>query len=598
MAVPAPSTTQAKQSSTDSHGSHKKPPVPSFVKRKLWLLIAVPYIVGILWTCAHPVVSIVTGELKCRGWFIDENSLDAGNFRYDANFQLPSPKKSDEKPISSLCQALDTQDIMGNVKCYRFSDSFEVAKLVPISNAITPVSEAIALVIPSSDDWLADPYHNSMLQFMKRLASSNSSPWLAKTVLLISPTASTNQTLTETVSSFLNSYLGTGDSSITELLPPSFTTAMIRNLLVLNVSAAISDTAEKPLNEIRLMPQGRRGILPNMDLVFLVMTVISRATFLDSRRYDTNFIMHPHTRASKEWHHWVASQSLPPSISSWLDELGDLVLFIRTLAVGPYPAHAPTLERGIDSLTLELYFSGTDNQASFVILDFVKRLEGMVRALSNLHERLHHSMTQYLMPSPFKFVSHSEYLIPNLLFLLPLVVRAVSIILWRLDGLFCFSACQVVLMVAGIALVVHHFSEVPEALTVPLVLVYGLIPAACSSLKETLASYQSLHFLTCLVAIYIMIPLILGHVSLALPSVVLWSFVIAMLSHRHKAGGGRMFRRAVVLPLLLLLTWPPIWVQQFFGDYSPYVVFVHLPLHLLASVLWYRSHGLAAASPL
>jgi len=594
MTVPAPLTTTVEQSTiSDGQTSSKKSSVLNFVKRRLWLLIAVPYAIGILWTCAHPVVSIVTGELKCRGWFIDENSLDAGNFRYNANFLAPGSKQNGGRRISSLCEALDKQD-MDNMDCQRLSsDTFEVAKLVPISNAITPVSEAIAIVIPSSSDWFVDPYHNGMLQFMQRLATAKESPWLAKTVLLIAPTSSTNHTLAETVSSFLDAYLGTRNGSDVQSLPPSFTTAMIRNLLVLDVASAPVDEAgvQTPLNEVLLMPQGRRGVLPNMDLVFLLMTVYSRANFLDTRRYETHFLLHPHAESSRRWRQLVASQPLPSSVQSWLNELGDLALFARTLALGPYPAHAPTLERGIDSITLQIRFRGhTARLQTQFILDFVKRLEGVVRALSNLHERLHHSMTQYLMPSPRKFVSHSEYLIPNVLLLLPLVVRAVSLILWQMEGNFDFSAFQVVVGIGGVVLGIYeasHYFVDPAALTVLLVVVYGSIPAAVRflfpTMKNKTASYQSLHFLTCLTAIYFIIPLILGHVSLAFPSALLWSLLIGMLSHRPQRG----VRHTIVLPLLLLITWPPILVQQVFGYYSPYISFVHLPLHLLVSILWY-----------
>lgn len=370
---------------------------------------------------------------------------------------------------------------------------------------------------------------------------------------------------------------------------------MIRNLLVLNVTSTSRSEMAKPLNEVILMPQGRRGVLPNMDLVFLAMTVIARATFMDSRRYETIFIVHPHADASRGWRAFVDSTTLiPASLRSWLSELGDLALFARTLALGPYPAHAPTLERGIDAVTLQIHFSTPDAatsraQAEFE-LEFVKRLEGMVRALSNLHERLHHSVTQYLMPSPFKFVSHTEYLIPNLLLLLPLVVRAVSLILSEMkDVKFDFAAFQMVVGVGVTALGIYEVCRLMDtmAVTVLVVMVYGAIPVACRfvfSKEQQASSYQSLHFLTCLAAIYFIVPLILGHVSLALPSALLWSPLIGMLSHRPATTTSRA---SVVLPFLLLCTWPPIWVQRVFGTYSIYISFVHLPLHLLVSVLWY-----------
>ena len=32
---------------------------------------------GITWTCCHPIMSVLTGEFhKCRGWFLDEHSIE------------------------------------------------------------------------------------------------------------------------------------------------------------------------------------------------------------------------------------------------------------------------------------------------------------------------------------------------------------------------------------------------------------------------------------------------------------------------------------------------------------------------------------------
>ena len=40
------------------------------------IAIAIPYIVGVSWILCHPIISVVTGELKCRGVYIDEHQLD------------------------------------------------------------------------------------------------------------------------------------------------------------------------------------------------------------------------------------------------------------------------------------------------------------------------------------------------------------------------------------------------------------------------------------------------------------------------------------------------------------------------------------------
>lgn len=559
---------------TSQASSQSLHPLVDVLKRRLWLLIILPYIAGAVWTLAYPIVSIVTGELKCRGWFIDENSLDAGSFRYNSKF-LP-PRKG--AGVASMCQAIaQVSRSDDNVECYNHDGTFDVAKLVPISNAVTPVSESIVIVIPSSEEWFASAFHNAMLQFTKHLATSSSSPWLAKTILLVSP--SSNLTIAETVSSFLDSFLGVADGS-TLMLPPSYTTAMIRNLIVLDVRA---DTAGAPLNEVLVMPQGRRGVLPNMDLVFLFMSVYSRANFMDQRRYETNFLVHPYATASVRWRKWVASH-VPAQLRGWISELGDLALFARTLAVGPYAAHAPALERGIDSLTLQIRFTGRSSPVGTeFILEVFQWLEGIVRALSNLHERLHHSMSQYLMPSPSKFVSHSEYLTSHVVLILPLVVRALSLIFWDIET-FDLKSITAVALIWTVALGLHEVSTFLELaqMNLLLVFIYGSIPLACRFLSSKQPStHQSLHFLTCVAAVYAFVPLILGNVALAFPSAVLFTPLIAMLSHELQG-----VRQSIVMPSILIITWPPVLMLGIFGYYSSYITMVYIPLHLLLCVLW------------
>ena len=54
------------------------------LKRIIPLLLTVPYFLGIIWTLLHPILSVVTGELKCRGKYIDENGLDVHRHRVES----------------------------------------------------------------------------------------------------------------------------------------------------------------------------------------------------------------------------------------------------------------------------------------------------------------------------------------------------------------------------------------------------------------------------------------------------------------------------------------------------------------------------------
>ena len=44
------------------------------------VVIMIPLIVGVLWILSHPLISIVTGEMKCRGVYIDEHQLDPNGY--------------------------------------------------------------------------------------------------------------------------------------------------------------------------------------------------------------------------------------------------------------------------------------------------------------------------------------------------------------------------------------------------------------------------------------------------------------------------------------------------------------------------------------
>jgi glycosylphosphatidylinositol transamidase len=262
-------------------------------------------------------------------------------------------------------------------------------------------------------------------------------------------------------------------------------------------------------------------------------------------------------------------------------------LFAKTMALGPYAAHAPLLERGIDALTLHVRLTSSP-QANYLIIDLIRYLEGIVRALSNLHERLHHSMTQYLMPSPLKFVSHSEYLIPNLLLVVPLLVRAVGLILVQdLPGGFDLQALPV-----GAATVVASFSIYqcsPHVetthLTALLAILYILAPVILHrNVTIKPSTHQSVLFVTCLLAIYTILPLILSNVAVAFGLSLVWSPLISMQAELQRLPSWIMLT-------LLVTTWPPTLLLSWFNGYTPFVILAFLPLHLLMYLLFHCTYS-------
>ena len=549
------------------------PEIAASRKKRWWPFLLLAYVIGIAWTCVHPILSVVTGEAKCRGWFIDESSLDTGSLRLDARY-APATRK--EGPMSLCDSLMDRNELRDNVECFHHDQGFEVAKVVPISNAVTP-AETLVIVVPApADNWMASDFHNGICQLIGRLSTPTSCPWLAKTVLVVSPTRN-DVNLHSTVSTFLDSYLGDiSFNSNTSLLPMQFSSGILRNLLVLYIKVNETETL---VDELRILPQGRYGVLPNMDLVFATMSMYSRSSFL---RGNSNMIMHAYGKASRQWQNQVQSW-FPPFAQRWAFELGSMFMFTYNLAMGPNPPHFVALDKGVDSLTIEADLYG--GKAGTNALECVQKLEGVLRSLSNLHERLHHSITQYLLPSPTKFVSHAEYLLPNLLILLPLVLRAATLVLVDIPW-FDFRALQTLLLVGIVSLILFLASI--RTSTATMNALYGICLALVREYMRKLTSSlqygQSLQFGTCLVAIYMHVPLVLANVSMALPSALMWSALMAFPVFPIQNALWKRIKRPLVLVVALLsLALVP---NKLFGGYTPFVTTVFMPLHMLISMLW------------
>jgi Gaa1-like, GPI transamidase component len=429
-----------------------------------------------------------------------------------------------------------------------------------------------------SNDWLTSDFHFAVTQLVKRLYSS---AWLAKTILIVAP-SDAQPSMVETVENFLDAFLGSTTNASISMLPPQITSTLLRNVLV--VQHFIESGG--PLRaDLKILPQGRRGVLPNMDLVFHVMSIYARATFMDPRRNPSTMFVHPCIEKSVQWREYVGKH-LPRQYHEWAVEVGDMGLFAYTMTMGPYAPHAPALERGLDSLTLELNLGGKHPRSQGpTVVEFVQQLEHVIHGLSNLHERLHHSLTLYVLPSPYKFVSYSEYVIPNILLLVPLLVKVLVLLLVEVD-VFDFSAIGKAMMavIVGVTCLVvssanmnlYHYNGF-------LFVSYMAVGLFSRQVHYThkFAS-KSLLIMACLVAIYSHVPLLIGHASLAYPSAMLWSPFLLMFNYE-----ARSIWQRFIWAVILLVTWPPFFlIPNIFETPTPYVCLVFTPMHLLLAMLW------------
>ncbi|MGK3750725.1 MAG: glycosylphosphatidylinositol transamidase [Bacillariaceae sp.] len=707
---------QKKEDEQDDVDKNKKLKSSKRIQIIIRILLFLPYVLAPIWTCLHPIVSVLTGELKCRGWFLDEHSIETRFMEGQSPNEIPSHLKNlgeavlpngndtgsaNSDPLS-LCDFFagggDLDYNPNNLICHSHGDHFDIVMIKPLSNALDATEEAVVLVVPSPEemyllpvssddeednddgttinekkDWGTSRLHQALIQSIKHLADPIGTPWLAKCVLIVTPTinkTSNNsdtanmRSLDETVSSFLDAYLGQQEiprdyqinrqqhpkQQMVPQLPPRLSGAILRNLLVLQVFDNESSTTEntKKTNynrstDLAILPQGQRGVLPNADLVFLVGRLMERTNFMKTA-HDKTFLTHPYTQQSKDATIWInqkvdglgLDKKMATKVKLWANGIVDTLLFARTLAVGPVPPHAAALDRGIDSLTIRVTFTGTSTFRRDPVVEFVQYTEYLVRSLSNLHERLHHSFTLYLLPTPKKFVSHIEYLLPNILLLLPLAVRAFGLLFPAMKGgldLMAMGGVGLAMILVAIAMVLptiispilsslssgtdNNSLQTTNAMLLVLYVVVAIfwirqilwrrcdqqsISGDESDNKEEGAeeddtdddiaakSIQTLQFLSCVLAAYIFVPVAFAHASLAYLPSLLWTPLLAFWDYSSmKKSTGNTFVNYAAIPilcLLVLVTAPPFFlVPHIFSSYTAFVQFAYAPLHMLFFLL-------------
>lgn len=340
-------------------------------------IIVLLYSAGVIWTLLHPIVSVVTGELKCRGSYIDESALGT-HFRVDP---YPSEKKLGLFNIGGgLCESVG-KSLVGDqhndgreqidASC-KVHGPLEVAKIIPSSASVEPVESVVLFYsgfrlkknnqTKSDTGSIMASVDESILQLMSRLSTPSTSPWLAKIIYIVSPRADLPETnsMDDTVEMFLNLYLGPIDSlsssdSLPVHVPPLLLlvgSTLIRNIIVLDLSSSSSSSS----NEVNVLAQGRRGLLPNMDLVFATISALTRND-IGSRQTsrllggNTNDIgIHPFRNTSRKLEQWAQSafkkwngqldnaDDYNVEKQAWFSYLRDLVglgCFLSSMALGP-----------------------------------------------------------------------------------------------------------------------------------------------------------------------------------------------------------------------------------------------------------------------
>lgn len=190
-------------------------------------------------------------------------------------------------------------------------------------------------------------------------------------------------------------------------------------------------------NAMGVFTAGINGQLPNLDLVNTAVMALRGehiAVALDRCAGEDPFSLlsqegkdehHQRKSASSNCHNDVLSHAhawLKTAIEAYvpveykheareyLKNLQGMLRFMKTLASGPAGAHAHFISYNIDSITLSTLASRESSSPSALSLRATLRaIEKVVRALSNLEEKLHQSFFLYVLPNTQHFVSVGEY---------------------------------------------------------------------------------------------------------------------------------------------------------------------------------------------
>jgi hypothetical protein len=280
--------------------------------------------------------------------------------------------------------------------------------------------------------------------------------------------------------------------------------------------------------------------------------------------------------------------------------------------------HSKALNNGIDSLTIQINLSTKDQLDKLTvgtkINTFLYGIEHLTRGLNSLQELLHHNVNQYIMVSTMKFVSFDEYLLPIILILIPLVLRVLMIMYYNNDhdssssndsehniakekkkeekemtSLFKFTkglkgvGGSIILSILVLwmnhvdktCIVSGSTSSGSDRERVSLILnsafcisyviilrwVIGSKTKTDTSTSHTVTQRreekQILQLLSCLMALYIHVPIALVHMALGLVSALFWVPILAFPSHKtnHRLISkiGTLLSRIIVILML-----PPI----------------------------------------
>ncbi|KAF4046192.1 Gaa1-like GPI transamidase component [Phytophthora infestans] len=408
------------------------------------------YVLGLIWLFLHPAITVTTGELKCRGTYMSENALLIDLMEARASHQeAHSARKFHQKLLelpdlpSNGCRAncshvvdwIDAQlRSLDRVEAYSQvfqtdeasssrTNVYGILRASPLADG----KEAIVLVTHYRNVG-ADSGENTGLSLgLALLKYLSRAKWLAKDVILLAADDGKldgSDGYAPGTEAWLQAYhLDPIDSGLQGVLP--MRAGVIRAAVNLET---LYDSRQ--VDSVGIYTAGMNGQLPNLDLVNTAVRALRQhqiPTILDRSDVQHDGAHKSVVASALGFVSSLNDKFSPPEYKektrNYLTNLKRMLHFMTTLATGPSGPHANFISYNIDSITLSLTQSQASTKRPLVSRDILRSMEMVVRALSNLEEKLHQSFFLYVLPSTSTFVSVGEYIYAVLLVISPAIAH-------------------------------------------------------------------------------------------------------------------------------------------------------------------------------
>nr|CAH8863206.1 unnamed protein product [Trichobilharzia regenti] len=157
---------------------------------------------------------------------------------------------------------------------------------------------------------------------------------------------------------------------------------------------------------VDILPEGPNGLLANLDLTNTVVRLAESHSIV--------------TRVNRQSYAYTRG-----TYQTRMNDMLGLMEAVWTQSTNsPSGLHGPLINYQIPAITLRgNYKKRTDDPRSSEILYVMRLLEGILRSLNNLQERLHQSFWYYLLPNPYRYISIGVYMPPVLIMILSLLLK-------------------------------------------------------------------------------------------------------------------------------------------------------------------------------